>query len=186
MACAAGLGDEDLRRGRVPRVEVEVDHRVDAAAQHERVAEGVGVAAQDRNGGGDALPTGELARAFETEDVAVRHDRLREVALGRDARRLAVAQASAALPADITFAEQRQVDQPEPGFAVDLQRDQRRVERQAARVGDRSVDRIDDPLRAARGDLPAVFLAEHRDVGERLAERLADHAFGGAVRFGDG
>ena len=80
-----------LRRRHVPRIQAEVDHRADAAGEHLGVAEGVGVAAQQRDLARHALEGGALAVEVEAERIAVRDDRAPQVGLLRDARGHAVA-----------------------------------------------------------------------------------------------
>ena len=164
---------------------MEIDHRADASAEHERVTERVGVAAQQRDLPGHALEHVRAAIQGEAERVAVRDDRALEVAFVGDARGPAVAVTTAAANRGVALVESGHVDQPEHGLAVVEQRDQRREQRDPAREGDRAVDRVDHPTRTFGAALGAVLLAEDPVIRKRVAQRFADHALGLAVGFGD-
>jgi hypothetical protein len=109
----------------------------------------------------------------------------RQVALVGHARRPAVAQTAAAADRGVALVECGHVDQPEHGFAVVEQRDQRREQRDPARERDRPVDRIDHPARPFDAAFRAELLAEDAVIRKCVAQRLADRALGLAIGLGD-
>ena len=86
LAAAAGLGNQQARRRHVPGVEAEIDHRAHAAPQHLGVAEGVGVAPQQRELARHPVEGRALAVEVEGERIAVRDDRPAQIRLLRHAR----------------------------------------------------------------------------------------------------
>ena len=68
---SAGLGDKGLRCGRVPRIQVHVDHRVDAAGEDLGVTEAIGVAAEDREFRSEGVEAFTPSEEIEAEPIAM-------------------------------------------------------------------------------------------------------------------
>jgi hypothetical protein len=95
-------------------------------------------------------------------------------------------QAASPSPADVALAQRGAVDQPQHGFPVFDQGDQRGEERDPAREGDGAVDGIHHPEGSFVDALLPEFLTQDPEIRVGAAQRRADHPLGGPVRLGDG
>ena len=173
---------------RVPEVERQVDHRVDAAADHLRVAEGVGVAAQHRDLARHALEGGAQRRRASKqkrspcETIARRRSLSCETRTGAPLRRTPPPFQPTVRSPSAGRSIRPSTGSPSSSSAISVEKSGMPREKR-----DRAVDRVDHPARPRRAPPSAPYSSPRiAELRERLAQRRADRALGRAIRLGDG
>jgi hypothetical protein len=145
----------------------------------------VGEAASGPGAGRDRLEGAAEAADVEALRARGRHHRVVEARDARDPDRLSVRERALTSRRPPAAAERGRRDDAEDDLAVPLEREQRRVDRDAADVALRAVDRIEDPA-DRRGSLgAALLLTVHGLTGPLPFQPLADRALDSPVRVRD-
>jgi hypothetical protein len=187
---AAGLLDQDERRGDVPDVHPALDHRLGGAFGDERVAPEVAEAAVAPGGGDRRVEAGHEAGPDVLPPAAVNELGVLDPGYRRGSDRPAGAiapdrpgaQAAGGMPA---LAQRRRAEDPDLELVIHLHREERPEERHAADVVVGPVDGVDVPADPGVAGLLAVLLAHQAVVRMRRPDARAHEPLDCLVRLRD-